>query len=96
MSLYRYHMISIFTQTGDELSRNRHESHISTILLLLLYYFIYLNNVFKQRVAQLSFKASLHVVLYKTIEIFPKHAVGIKKIQYILTYVHLKRQLMFH
>lgn len=23
MSLYRYHMISIFTQTGDELSRNR-------------------------------------------------------------------------
>ena len=62
MSLYRYHMISIFTQTGDELSRNRHESHISTILLLLLCYFIYLNNVFKQMVAQLSIKASLHMV----------------------------------
>ena len=79
MSLYLYDKNSIFTQTGDELNRNRHESHISTALLLLLYYFIYLNNVFKQRVAQLSIKASLHMVLYKTIKIFPKHAVDIEK-----------------
>lgn len=141
MSLYRYHMISIFTQTGDELSRNRpapetryfsscafsvmidyklywtgqffllfihlfmcfnikyhsflllnitayHESHISTILLLLLYYFIF-ETMFWTEVAQLSIKASLHVALYKTIKIFPKNAVDIDKIQYILTYLHL-------
>ena len=35
--------------------------------------------------AQLSVKASLHVALYKTIKIFPKHAVDIEKIRYILT-----------
>ena len=59
MSLYLYHTISIFTQTGEQLSRNRHESHISTILLLLLYYFIYLKKVFKQRLALLCIEASL-------------------------------------
>ena len=37
MSLYLYHMISIFNQTGEQLSRNFHESHISTILLLYLF-----------------------------------------------------------
>ena len=57
---------------------------------LQYYYFIYLKKVLKQRLAQLSYiKASLHMVLYKTIKIFPKHAVDIEKIQYILTYVHL-------